>query len=236
MAASALLFTALSEGTIKPHIPPRFVSTQTLEDAIAAALSGKTSSYVSSYFILVPASALDLLQHLFQCLFLIFSTCSVWPRFWPVLCSLFLLFLLSNAQPGLPGHTWIQCSFCSDFGCVTVAQCHRSQAWAQPCYKDWNNLLEHWTSRAGQGSQPGLCFPSSIWQPQTVIPPSPQLPFPWRWWCRGFLQWSFGLFPDLANSIPWYLSPMRTSAVSMEIVPAFIFIPQMSCKDEHWIY
>lgn len=147
-----------------------------------------------------------------------------------------LLFLLSNAQPGLPGHTWIQCSFCSDFGCVAVAQCHRSQAWAQPCYKDWNNLLEHWTSRAGQGSQPGLCFPSSIWQPQTVIPPSPQLPFPWRWWCRGFLQWSFGLFPDLANSIPWYLSPMRTSAVSMEIVPAFIFIPQMSCKDEHWIY
>lgn len=39
-----------------------------------------------------------------------------------------LLFLLSNAQPGLPGHTWIQRSFCSDFGCVTVAQCHRSQA------------------------------------------------------------------------------------------------------------
>lgn len=70
-----------------PTWGPRFVPTQTLEDTIAAALSGKTWSFVSSYFTLVPASALDLLQHLVQCEFLVFSTSDVWPCLWPVLCS-----------------------------------------------------------------------------------------------------------------------------------------------------
>lgn len=56
---------------------PRFVPTQTLEDPIAAALSGKTWSCISSYFTLVPASALDLLQHPAQHEHLVFSTCNV---------------------------------------------------------------------------------------------------------------------------------------------------------------
>lgn len=146
-----------------------------------------------------------------------------------------LLFLLSNAQPGLPGHAWIQCSFCSGFGCATVAQCPRSQAWVQPCCKDRNNLVKQSTSTIGWGSQPSMCFLSSIWQPQTVIPPSSQLPLPWRWWCRSFMHWGFGVFPDLALSIPGYLSSMRTSAVSREKLPAPTFISQMSSKDDHWV-
>lgn len=84
-AASAPHFTALSEGTIKPHMHLWPQVCPHIEDTTAAALSGKTWSYVSSYFVLVSASVLDLLQHLVQRELLVF--CNVWPCSWPVLSS-----------------------------------------------------------------------------------------------------------------------------------------------------
>lgn len=146
-AASAPHFTALSEGIIKSisTCGPRFVPKQTLEETIVTALSGKTWSYVSSYFILVPACALDLLLHLVQCELLVFSTSNVWSCSWPVLCSHVLAVSLVQCPAWTP---WPYLDSVQLFQWFWLWHCDTStvsqiQAWAQPCYKGGSNLVEH---------------------------------------------------------------------------------------------
>lgn len=123
----------------------------------------------------------------------VFSASYVWPCCWLVLWSGVLSVPLVQLPDVILAHTSTQCSFCIDLGCPTLAHCPKSQAWAQPCSEDWNNLAENKTSPAGRGSPPMCVVCQQTLAAPGCDPSSPELPLPGDddadvSCCSGFLE------------------------------------------------